>query len=84
MKCQSLSSGNNKKNIFNWSSAELSLRLVKVTISCDYYVILVTLLTLSIQTPQLLIILVLKFEQVQFTTHVVSKNYWMSDKQCRH
>ena len=42
-----------------------------------------TVFTLSIQTPHLLTILYLKFEQVQFTTTVVSKNIWMSGKQCR-
>ena len=42
-----------------------------------------TISTLDIQTPQLLTILVLKFEQVNLLP-VVSKNSWMSGKQCKH
>ena len=37
----------------------------------------------NIQTPQLLTILVLKFESAHFTTCCMSKNCWMSGKQCR-
>ena len=37
--------------------------------SFDFCVCYFTVFTLSIQTPQLLTILNLKFEQVQFTTH---------------
>ena len=39
--------------------------------------------TLSFQTPQLLTILNLKFEQVQFTTHFSVLSSWMSGRQCR-
>ena len=42
-----------------------------------------TVFTLSIQTPQPLTILYLKFEQVQFTTHFSVLNSWMSGKQYR-
>ena len=42
-----------------------------------------TVYILSIWTPQLLTRLVLKCEQIQFTTIVVSKNCLMSGKQCR-
>ena len=39
--------------------------------------------TLSIQRPQLLTMLVLKFEKVNLLPDVVSKNCWMNGKQCR-
>ena len=45
-----------------------------------------TVVSLSIVftlTPQLLTIFVLNFEQVQLLPNVVSKNCWMSCKQCR-
>ena len=48
----------------------------------DFCVCYFTVFTLSIQTPQLLTILCLKFEQVQFTIHCCVKNSWMSGKQC--
>ena len=49
----------------------------------DLCVCYFTVFTLSIQTPQLLTIHNLKFEQVQFTPTVVSKNNWMGGKKCR-
>ena len=42
-----------------------------------------TVFTLIILKPQLLTIIILKFEKVQFTTHIVSKNCGMNGKQCR-
>ena len=45
--------------------------------------LVLTIFTISIQTLQLLNTIVLKFEQVQFTTRCCVKNCWMSDKQCR-
>ena len=39
--------------------------------------------TINIQTPYVLIIHVLKFEQVHFTTFCCAWNGWTSDKQCR-
>ena len=43
----------------------------------------ITIFTLSIWTPQLLTVVSLEFEQGQVTTHVVSKNCWISGKLCR-
>ena len=48
---------------------------------CVFVMDSVKVFTLSIGTPQLLTILILNFEQVQFTSDVVSKNCWMSVKQ---
>ena len=51
--------------------------------SFDFCVCYFTVFTLSIQTPQLLAILYLKFEHVQFTSYCCVSNSWMSGKQCR-
>ena len=49
--------------------------------SFDFCVCYFTVFTLNMQTPQLLTILYLKYEQI--TTHCCVYNSLMSDKQCR-
>ena len=65
---QSLFSGKNKKTVTNLLSAEFAKRRVQVKMEVIKSSKIHTVFTLSIQTPQHLTILVLNFEQVQFTT----------------
>ena len=74
-----------KLKLFKWNIHTYLIQISKKfdinLLSADFNITVFTL-SIMVHTPQLLIKLVLKFEQVQFTTHC-AKNCWMSGKQCR-